>query len=133
MFPMIKQSVVSGFTSGRHFCRKTNCDGSCFTLNLLNTGVPAPPPPQPPGSLSTTGSVVEPPLKRRKLEDEETKVNRPEATMARSMGHMVLDVTRMAAFSTAGGVNFLNLLEFFFWKVNTLQAKKCKQDAKTRC
>ena len=56
--------------------------------------------------------------------------------MARSMGHMVLDVTRMAAFSTAGGVNFLNLLEFFFGKSTRCKQKNVnkmpKQDAKQK-
>eukprot|EP00434_Breviolum_minutum_P001263 symbB.v1.2.001108.t1/scaffold59.1/size365495/12 len=84
-------------TSKRHFCRKTNCDGSCFTLNLLNFPKETAPP-------EPAGSTVEPPLKRRKLEDDETVQGRPQTTMARSVGHMVLDVTRMAAFSTAGYV-----------------------------
>ena len=121
----------------RHFCRKAQCDGTCFRLDALA-------PPWPPADApDETDGLPEPPLKRRKMQSvtetdtestdsseakgptpkgavaavtnskvtDQSHQERPPApapaapaqpTVMSSMGHLVLDVTRMAAFSTAG-------------------------------
>eukprot|EP00438_Fugacium_kawagutii_P036214 Skav223155 [mRNA] locus=scaffold2973:66517:69782:- [translate_table: standard] len=95
----------------RHFCRKAQCDGSCFSLGSLEPPWPKQEPPKPEDEAPN-----EPPLKRRKTPDVPTTSDNPVdgrdmsssqragPTVMSSMGHLVLDVTRMAAFSTAGYV-----------------------------
>ncbi|CAL1172861.1 unnamed protein product [Cladocopium goreaui] len=132
-------AYAAEFTSKRHFCRKAQCDGTCFRLDALA-------PPWPPADApDETDGLPEPPLKRRKMPSvtetdtestdsseakgptpkgavaavtnskvtDQSHQERPPApapaapaqpTVMSSMGHLVLDVTRMAAFSTAGYV-----------------------------
>eukprot|EP00435_Cladocopium_sp_Y103_P044249 s2511_g12.t1 len=131
-------AYAAEFTSKRHFCRKAQCDGTCFRLDAL-----APPWPKPADAPDETDGLPEPPLKRRKMPSGVTETDtestesseamgppgavtnskvtdrteghqeRPPApavpatpppSVMSSMGHLVLDVTRMAAFSTAGYV-----------------------------
>eukprot|EP00913_Durusdinium_trenchii_P027640 g25921.t1 len=100
----VKTELDESKPKRRHFCRASACraasDCLCFRRASAAGNAPAPagnaPAPPPPTEPTGAAAVAEPPRKRRR---EERREERPAPAVAKGM---VVDVTRMAAFSTTG-------------------------------